>query len=513
MSSVNFKTRIQLKNNSTAYWNELTDFVPLQGEMIIYNDNPPRMKIGDGITKLQDLVFASALVDNTLSSTSENAIANKAVYTALNAKSGVSAGNYGPSANASPGSSGTFSVPYFTVNAQGKVTAAATRTITMPAATSVSLNGADTTAASFYAPADAGTKGYVLISNGSGAPTWKAASTLATGQASSVAWTNITSKPSYYDAKAITSISRSGTTFTATYLDGSTTTFSQQDNNTTYTASTGVTMSGTDIRLATSGVTAGSYGPTANVNGSNGATISVPQITVDAYGRVTSVTNRTYTSVDTDTNTTYSLSGLGGVGTVTASGTAPLTLSASKSGTTVTITGSIAGASSTSSGLVTTGAQSFAGNKTFTGSVTAASVHGAVWNDYAEYRAAEVDVVPGSVVYCDDDGCVKPTTERLQKFEGIVSDTFGFSIGKTDEAKTPLAVSGRVLAYTYEDRSNFHSGDAVCAAPDGKISLMTREEIVQYPDRIIGIVSEIPKYEIWGEGKVQVNNRIWIRIK
>ena len=47
--------------------------------------------------------------------------------------------------------------------------------------------------------------------------------------------------------------------------------------------------------LANSGVTAGSYGPTADVTGNNNATISVPQITVDAKGRVTSVVNRTLT--------------------------------------------------------------------------------------------------------------------------------------------------------------------------------------------------------------------------
>jgi len=38
------------------------------------------------------------------------------------------------------------------------------------------LNGAATTTPSFYAPTSAGTSGYVLTSNGSGAPTWKAAS-------------------------------------------------------------------------------------------------------------------------------------------------------------------------------------------------------------------------------------------------------------------------------------------------------------------------------------------------
>ena len=43
----------------------------------------------------------------------------------------------------------------------------------------------------------------------------------------------------------------------------------------------------------------GAYGPSANVTGSNGQTIVVPQITVDGYGHVTGVTNRTYTSKDT----------------------------------------------------------------------------------------------------------------------------------------------------------------------------------------------------------------------
>lgn len=52
--------------------------------------------------------------------------------------------------------------------------------------------------------------------------------------ATNVAWSGITSKPSYYDAKAIKNITRSGTTFTYTCMDGTTGTFTQQDNNTTY---------------------------------------------------------------------------------------------------------------------------------------------------------------------------------------------------------------------------------------------------------------------------------------
>lgn len=48
------------------------------------------------------------------------------------ANSGVTAGSYGPSANASPAHGKTFSVPYITVDAKGRVTGASTKTITLP---------------------------------------------------------------------------------------------------------------------------------------------------------------------------------------------------------------------------------------------------------------------------------------------------------------------------------------------------------------------------------------------
>lgn len=146
------------------------------------------------------------------------------------------------------------------------------------------------------------------------------------------------------------------------------------------------------------------------------------------------------------------------------------------------------------------------------GSVTANGIYGAVWNDYAEFRNQLEEVKPGYIVYSEDDGKLRVTIERLQKFEGVVSDTFGFAIGKTDECKTPLAVSGRVLVYT-DPEDKFHSGDCVCAGPDGLAYRMTREEIIEFPDRIVGVVSEIPTYETWGTGNVGVNGRIWIKVR
>lgn len=137
---------------------------------------------------------------------------------------------------------------------------------------------------------------------------------------------------------------------------------------------------------------------------------------------------------------------------------------------------------------------------------------GAAWNDYAEFRQSN-ELEAGRVVCETGKGDLILSTERLQPGAEIISDTFGFAIGETNKCKTPVAASGRVLAYTFEDRYEFKAGDAVCAAPGGTVSKMTRDEIINYPDRIIGTVSEIPEYDTWGQNNIKVNNRIWIRIR
>lgn len=145
--------------------------------------------------------------------------------------------------------------------------------------------------------------------------------------------------------------------------------------------------------------------------------------------------------------------------------------------------------------------------------VIANKVYGSVWNDYAEYRQTHHKVRPGQCVYEKGDGSLAISYERMMPGANIVSDTFGFAIGETDECKTPLAVSGRVLAYPYESKEVYNPGDAVCSGPNGTISKMTRAEIRDYPERIVGTVSEIPTYEVWGAGNIKVNGRIWIKVR
>lgn len=139
-------------------------------------------------------------------------------------------------------------------------------------------------------------------------------------------------------------------------------------------------------------------------------------------------------------------------------------------------------------------------------------VYGAVWNDFAEFRKSD-EIEAGRVICENGDGSLSRSYKRLQPGAMIVSDTYGFAIGETDECKTPVAVAGRVLAYPYEDWWCFEPGQPVCAGPNGTVSMMSRREARKYPDRIIGTVSELPLYEKWGVNKIPVNGRIWITLK
>lgn len=142
-------------------------------------------------------------------------------------------------------------------------------------------------------------------------------------------------------------------------------------------------------------------------------------------------------------------------------------------------------------------------------------LYGAAWNDYAEMRECYDTIKPGQCVYEVGNDSMKITTQRLQRGCKIVSDTFGFNIGETKKAKTPIAVAGRVLAYCYEGKeiAKDYIGWPVCSGPNGTVSIMTEEEEVKYPSRIIGIISSIPDYEYWGEKHIKVDGRIWIYVK
>ena len=168
----------------------------------------------------------------------------------------------------------------------------------------------------------------------------------------------------------------------------------------------------------------------------------------------------------------------------------------------------------TPSTSINTGSLIVSGGVGISGDIYANNVYGAVWNDYAEYRRAD-SIEPGRVVVENGDDTMSLSMRRLQYGGKVVSDTYGFAIGETKNAKTPIAVSGRVLVYTQEDRELFreHIGRPVCTGENGTVSIMSETEEKLYPSAIVGYVSAVPNYSIWEETDVKVDGRIWIYVR
>ena len=179
-----------------------------------------------------------------------------------------------------------------------------------------------------------------------------------------------------------------------------------------------------------------------------------------------------------------------------------------------TVTGVTTFSNTTASTSKTTGAVKISGGLGVAGDIYANHVYGAVWNDYAECRESNEFIDAGRVVKENGDDTLSIADGRLIYGCSIVSDTFGFMIGETDKAHTPIAVSGRVLAYPYENREVFryNIGCFVCSGPNGTVSLMDKEEVWNHPEAIIGQVSAVPDYEYWGNN-VKVNGRVWIKVR
>lgn len=193
-----------------------------------------------------------------------------------------------------------------------------------------------------------------------------------------------------------------------------------------------------------------------------------------------------------------------------STGTAKIALIVDNSGNASMAMSGVDSSSTTTGTMVVTGGVGVSGN------VYATNVYGAVWNDFAEFREGPANI-PGYVFSEVGDDTIELSRRRLQPGSMICSDTYGFAIGETDKAITPIAVAGRVLAYTMEDREEYryHIGGFVGASENGRVTIMTPDEVMNYPESIIGTISAVPDYEEWGaEGhKVRVDGRVWIKVR
>ena len=231
--------------------------------------------------------------------------------------SGVTAGSYGQAENASPAHKGTFSVPYITVDAKGRVTAASTKTITLPADNNTTYtneklgNGYGTCETAEATAAKVVTlSNYTLTKNG-------VVSVKFTYAVPASATMNINSKGAknifYKGAAIVAGVIKAGDIATFIYdgtqyqliaIDrwqddtaGSIKALSVSGKTITYTKVNGttgtITTQDTVYTHPTSGATAGSYGNSSNQTPAYGATFNVPYITVNAQGHITSISNKT----------------------------------------------------------------------------------------------------------------------------------------------------------------------------------------------------------------------------
>lgn len=70
MNEKTFNTRIQHKHDVEVNWLKVINFIPKEAELIIYdideNYSYPRIKIGDGVTKINDLPFIGKNIEENL---------------------------------------------------------------------------------------------------------------------------------------------------------------------------------------------------------------------------------------------------------------------------------------------------------------------------------------------------------------------------------------------------------------------------------------------------------------
>ena len=93
MAEKNIKSRVVLKHDTEANWNLATNFIPLRGEMIIYDADStytyPRIKIGDGTTNVNSLPFIDDIkvsISDTISNDEIDTICGTTIQSAEDVK-------------------------------------------------------------------------------------------------------------------------------------------------------------------------------------------------------------------------------------------------------------------------------------------------------------------------------------------------------------------------------------------------------------------------------------------
>lgn len=244
--------------------------------------------------------------------------------------------------------------------------------------------------------------------------------------------------------------------------------------NTTYSAGTGISLSSGAFSLATSGVTKGSYGPSANASPSHSGTFSVPYLTVDKYGRVTAVSTKTITlpaSGNTDTKVSISA-----VAPTSATSYYP-TMYTATSGTGVTLSGNGGIVSTILKGTTSAAGYNILtlGNSTATG--TANNMYGALrlYSEKSSYHQLKGANTTSAITH------TLPATTGIILNSGTTSFTqtltSGIKIGAIKINGTSKDIYGVSKISQLENDANYIQDDVIA---NGVYAVTTDDQLIDY---------------------------------
>ena len=155
------------------------------------------------------------------------------------------------------------------------------------------------------------------------------------------------------------------------------------------------------------------------------------------------------------------------------------------------------------------------GNILAEGNISGHKVFHAVWNDISDAIEVQDSLeIEAGRCYRFDGTEYSKTSEYCQKgIIGIHSDTAGDILGRKGKHKElDISVGGFVLAYV--DRQ-YESGTPLTSGPNGTLTEMKREDVREYPERLVATYWKPETETEWGSDmyKVTVNGRHWVKIK
>jgi hypothetical protein len=141
-------------------------------------------------------------------------------------------------------------------------------------------------------------------------------------------------------------------------------------------------------------------------------------------------------------------------------------------------------------------------------------VWNAVWNDVADFQLLADKLEYGRCYMDTKDGAMICTKRCQMSVIGIASDTFGFGVGNgaNPNREVPIAVAGWVLAFVDKE---YECGTVLTNDEFGNLTAMTRDEKLEYPERIVALYKRKELDTFWGpeHSKIEVNGRHWVKVK